>query len=320
MSKFSIQNIQYKKIYMLQLFFYLFLSFFLIALNEQEILIDQYYLFFCFFIIATIGISHGSLDNEKGEFILKKIFPRYWSFIFYGAYILTSLFVLIAWIYWPLTSLCIFFLVASFHFGYEDLEMFFDQRFFFEIPFYFTRGLIVISTPLYLNNIETVNFIDILLLGKNWINLEFSTYGYIFYLNLLLIFALSFLFLIKKTINFKDFLIIGLEVLSIVVIFKYLPLIMAFTMYFCFMHSTKHIMSLAMELGRDNMIVGIKKFTNKAMPLTIITFGMSLIMLFYLSKDFSVDKSILKIIFIGLASLTLPHIILEYIYAKNKRS
>jgi len=45
---------------------------------------------------------------------------------------------------------------------------------------------------------------------------------------------------------------------------------------------------------------------------------MSLIMLFYLSKEFSVDKSILKIIFIGLAALTLPHIILEYIYGKYK--
>ena len=89
-------------------------------------------------------------------------------------------------------------------------------------------------------------------------------------------------------------------------------------MYFCFMHSTKHILSLAVELNGSNVYAGIKLFAKKAAPLTIITFAMSLIMLFYFSKEFSVDKSILKIIFIGLAALTLPHIILEYIYGKYK--
>ena len=319
MSKFSIQNIQYKKIYTYQLIFYIFLSLLLIILNFQEILVNQSYLFFCFLIIATIGISHGSLDNKKGEFILKKVFPKYWSFIFYGLYILISLMVLIVWIYFPLISLCIFFVIASFHFGYEDLEMFFNQKNILKIPLYFFRGFIVISAPLYLNNVETINFIDILLLDKNWINIKYSTYAYIFYFNIFAIFISIFSFLIKKIINSKDFMIIGFEVLSIILIFKYLPLIMAFTLYFCFMHSTKHILSLAIGLD-NNIVIGIKKFAIMAMPLTIITFAMSLIMLFYLSKDFEVDKSILKIIFIGLASLTLPHILLEYIYGKYKKN
>ena len=82
MSKFSIQNIQYKKIYISQLIFYIFLSLIFIILNYQKILIDQFYLFFCFFIIATMGVSHGSLDNKKGKFIFKKFFPKYWSFFF----------------------------------------------------------------------------------------------------------------------------------------------------------------------------------------------------------------------------------------------
>ena len=84
------------------------------------------------------------------------------------------------------------------------------------------------------------------------------------------------------------------------------------------MHSTKHILSLAVELNGSNVHAGIKLFLKKAAPLTIITFAMSLIMLFYLSKELAVDKSILNIIFIGLAALTLPHIILEYIYGKYK--
>ena len=284
---------------------------FYLMLNQEPIIL-------CLFTILIIGISHGSLDNNKGRIILEKKFPKKWSFVFYGAYLLTSVFVLVAWIYSPLISLCIFFLIASFHFGYEDLEMFFNQNFILQILLYFLRGLIVISAPLYLNNIETTNFINILLLGEKWINLESATYGYIFYFNLISILSLTFLFWVRKNINLKDFFIIMTEVFSIVIIFQYLPLILAFTMYFCFMHSTKHILSLAIELNSYNVYAGIKSFAKKAAPLTIITFVMSLIMLFYLSKEFSVDKSILKVIFIGLAALTLPHIMLEYIYGKYK--
>jgi len=49
------------------------------------------------------------------------------------------------------------------------------------------------------------------------------------------------------------------------------------------------------------------------------TFLIAVIMLFYLSNDFSISNAMLKIIFIGLASLTLPHIMLEYIYGRTKK-
>ena len=39
-----------------------------------------------------------------------------------------------------------------------------------------------------------------------------------------------------------------------------------------------------------------------------------------LIKNYGIDSSILKVIFIGLASLTFPHILLEYILEKDEKS
>ncbi|NCW80139.1 MAG: hypothetical protein EBW08_04540, partial [Pelagibacteraceae bacterium] len=101
--------------------------------------------------------------------------------------------------------------------------------------------------------------------------------------------------------------------------FNYLPLILAFTIYFCYMHSSKHILSLANELDANDLNQGLKRFLVLSLPLTIATFLIAVIMLFYLSNDFSISNAMLKIIFIGLASLTLPHIMLEYIYGRTKK-
>ena len=60
-------------------------------------------------------------------------------------------------------------------------------------------------------------------------------------------------------------------------------------------------------------------FIKKALPLTILTIIISLIALLFLSNSYVLDNAILKIIFIGLASLTFPHILLEYLLEKNEK-
>ncbi len=318
-SKFSNLGGQYKKFYFAQFAFFLSLSLLCIALNAMGTLWQGDYLVFCFFIIATIGISHGSLDGKKGEYILKKKFSIYWSIIFYGTYIFLALLALWAWLSFPIVSICIFFIVAAFHFGSEDLEMFFKTNSKIKIALYFFRGLLVISAPFYLNNLETVNFVKIVLMEQNWPTLDAYFYYNVFYINLFFLAILIFFFHIKKDISFLDSLIILAEIVSTIAIFKYLPLIVAFTIYFCFMHSTKHILSSSMEINRKKLADGIKKFIKMSLPLTVITFAIAVIMLFYLNIDLTIEKSILRTVFIGLASLTLPHIMLEYIYGTYKK-
>ena len=84
-------------------------------------------------------------------------------------------------------------------------------------------------------------------------------------------------------------------------------------------HSIRHSISLAIELDPNSIVNGFKLFVNKALPLTILTAIFSFIALYLLNNSFNLDSAILKIIFIGLASLTFPHILLEYFLEKNEK-
>ena len=158
-------NVKLKQKFYFQFLFYLGLVVLSVSIDYFSELKSNFYLIVCFFLLATIGVSHGSLDNQKGKLLFQKKFNKHWPLVFYSLYIATSLLVLLIWLNFPLLSIIFFFIVASFHFGHEDLELFINKNFFLNRLIYFFRGLLVISAPLYLNNQETANFIDILLLG-----------------------------------------------------------------------------------------------------------------------------------------------------------
>ena len=64
---------------------------------------------------------------------------------------------------------------------------------------------------------------------------------------------------------------------------------------------------------------GFKRFVNKAIPLTLITGLIFLMTIYFLNNLYVIDEAIYKVIFIGLASLTFPHILLEYLLEKNEK-
>ena len=60
-------------------------------------------------------------------------------------------------------------------------------------------------------------------------------------------------------------------------------------------------------------------FLKKALPLTVVTALSFLIAVFLLNEYYLLNSAIIKVIFIGLASLTFPHILLEYLIEKNEK-
>jgi len=109
------------------------------------------------------------------------------------------------------------------------------------------------------------------------------------------------------------------DLLTINLLFYLLSPLAAFTLYFCFIHSLRHTISLSDQLDKNNLKKGFKKFFFKAIPLTIITALLFLVSIYILNIYYAFNDSILKVIFIGLASLTFPHILLEYLLEKNEK-
>jgi Brp/Blh family beta-carotene 15,15'-monooxygenase len=130
--------------------------------------------------------------------------------------------------------------------------------------------------------------------------------------------TLSSIFLFLKNFEIKKF-VIFLDYFSILILNYFVSPLLAFTVYFCFLHSIRHSISLAIDLNPNSVINGLRLFIKKALPLTILTAIFSFIALYLLSNSYNLDSAILKIIFIGLASLTFPHILLEYFLEKNEK-
>ena len=94
---------------------------FCIFLSAFEYLRNNDSLLICLFLILSLGISHGALDNLKGTKLLK-IYNYRSTSLFYVSYIFVGLSVIIFWLIFPKLILMIFLIVASYHFGKEDSE------------------------------------------------------------------------------------------------------------------------------------------------------------------------------------------------------
>jgi Brp/Blh family beta-carotene 15,15'-monooxygenase len=77
--------------------------------------------------ILILGVSHGALDHLRGKKIFHPLLKKKWSVLFYPGYILLSLTVIFGWILFPVIALLLFLLVASYHFGEEDLRFFYQR-------------------------------------------------------------------------------------------------------------------------------------------------------------------------------------------------
>jgi len=269
-------------------------------------------LIICLFLILIIGISHGSLDNIKGRKLLK-IFGFKSEYIFYIIYLTISSLIILLWIIFPNTVLLIFLIVACYHFGKEDTVFFVNKEILFKEILYFFKGSSVIIAPLLFHREETIEIFRAL----NFNIFENSLFSDTFLLIFLFLGLISSFFLShKKDINFK--ILLMTDFLSILIINFFLSPILAFTLYFCFLHSIRHSITLIFELDKS-FKNGFRKFIKKAIPLTLITSFAFIVAIYLLNNFYELNEAIYKVIFIGLASLTFPHILLEYLLEKNEK-
>ncbi len=284
---------------------------FCILLSAFEFLRDNSLLILSLFLILSLGISHGALDHIKGRKLLKLLNYKSIS-IFYISYIFIGIIIILLWLLFSKVLLLIFLIVASYHFGKEDSE-FIKSKFNHDL-IYFFKGSLVITAPLLLHKTETLNIFN---------NLNFDISESLFISNeflciFLAISLFSNIFLsLDKQIDIKSLLL--MDFISILLLNYFLNPILAFTIYFCFLHSIRHSFKLSNELDKKNFTKGFKKFLIKTIPLTILTAILFLISVFFLNNYYFLDNAISKVIFIGLASLTFPHILLEYLLEKNEK-
>jgi len=297
------------KEYSLFLFFFnIFILFTVSEVLESKEIEIPFKNIICFFLISIIGVSHGALDHIKG-YKLMEIYKINNKYLFYPVYIFCCLLVIFFWIIFPSVTLILFLLVASYHFGKEDSCVGSIIKKKFINLFYLFKGSVVVVAPLFFHTEETLQIFKIL--GDNLIMTHEN-----FLISLLLISFIANFFIMQWSNNSGFFLADWVTIFTLNIFFS--PLV-AFTIYFCFLHSVRHSFGLIYEINKKNFKNGLKKFLKRALPLTLVTAILFIFGVYILTNYYVLDDAIMKVIFIGLASLTFPHILLEYLIEKNEK-
>ena len=248
--------------------------------------------------VSIIGIPHGYFDF----LIAKKLFDNYksWLIKFIFSYLSISLIYLMSWLYYSEIALIFFLIISIYHFGIEETEEIENKNYLL----IFLLGGTPIFVPILFHTSEVFSFFSILL------NYNFQP---LFVLNeLKYIYVILFLLFL---INYKKLLFLYILLL---INFIFLPPLISFILYFCFHHSLRHYLYSMSDPKIYPNSLNLRKPVLFFIILTI-TFTVIAISLMLKLTTFTFQHVIIQYIFITLACLTLPHLILNIYYENTSK-
>ncbi len=258
-----------------------------------------------FLLIFFIGLPHGSFDGAVASLVGFGNKIQFLKFLF--IYIVLFVFVILFWINFPVISLIIFIIMTIAHFGLCDWTHFKINK--YKYPVSFTYGMTVIFGIIFFNENQSLLIFEYL---TNESVYNFQKYFFIPYLATLL----SIIFYIYLSLNEKKLRKGIIEIIFLLIVFYIFDPLLSFSIYFCFFHTYKHLKHL---INNIYLHLSNKKFViYTTLIFTIISWLAGILVFLYLTKNFNVYESLVRVIFIGLAALTLPHMILvDYIYRRK---
>lgn len=243
--------------------------------------------------VATFGLSHGSLDWALARhWGIRRTFTE--SIIFITSYAMIVLITLGLWSWVPTIALVIFLVMSVFHFAN-------DWRNEITTNSALILGLSTVTVPGIAYQKEILDIFKLLITDSSALHLSHFLH-IVGFLSL----AASSLIAIQQ---FKISRFFSLEIITLLVIGVVLPPIIYFSIYFCVLHSTKHMFAMK-EIG---LYQHFFQTTWSAVWPTVVCIIVGACFC-YQENTLSFSESLIRNTFIGLAALTVPHWILLEIY------
>ncbi len=257
------------------------------------------------FMVSFIGIPHGSFDGAVAMLMGYSDRRKFSLFIF--GYLGISALVIIFWMYFPIVGLILFILMSVFHFGLCDWSFLKIQNYKWLISA--THGMNIVFGIIFFHEEASFQIFEYL---SNSSIYQFRSYlSFAYFVYLLLVSSYLFLAVQHKKMRYGL-----LEIAVTFFIISLLEPLAAFALYFCFVHTIKHV-SAILKKTKEHLTNGRLVFIS-TICFTIATWIGGCATIYYLSQNYSFEESFIKTIFIGLASLTLPHMILvDLVYRKK---
>jgi Brp/Blh family beta-carotene 15,15'-monooxygenase len=248
--------------------------------------------------VVMLGLPHGALD----PMVARKAFAnhgRYSSVVFYAVYLLAVLMYAAYWMRLPTMGLGCFLILSAYHFGSD----------WYRRGTVLTRlgyGLTVVTLPALLHASTVAEIFT--QLGTQHAQTLVSVSRVVAPLALVAGGAGAILQFRQRRTDLAEFLAVVAGALLLE------PLVF-FTCYFSLLHSPRHLLETAQELGLTNF----RKIAFKSLPILVAT--LALAALFYLHLQGAQSSGrIVMTVFIGLAALTVPHMLLDTLASERRKT
>ena len=236
--------------------------------------------------ISLFGLPHGALDYK----LLKHLLPKKRQLAAVSGYITLVIATVFLWSLFPDLMFISFLIMSAYHFG-GDWPLNFSRR--------IINGLIILGLPTIFYPQEVMIIFEFLVSGSGAILIVNSLQIVTVICGIHLIIMILF-----KRLSSNQ----CLEILLLGILSSVAPPLIYFTTYFCLFHSLKHFSEISVLLNKASPM----RLLRLSLPVTAITLTIGFIALVILTKFFRqlIDQSLFQVTFIGLAALTVPHMVL----------
>jgi Brp/Blh family beta-carotene 15,15'-monooxygenase len=262
--------------------------------------------------VLVLGVPHGALDAAAGERLLAPRLGERWQPAFLALYLALAGSVVLAWWWRPGAALAVFLAVSLVHFGACDRDPTLSAGAFaaFETA---ARGAIAVALPAALHPEEVASLFAVLIPGSDAATLAAR-------MNASAVPVATIVFASAVAVAFRHASRVrrhggaaaraGLEPLALCLACAALPPLLFFALFFCAGHSVRQTLVIAGRLDPHDPARALRRFIRGAAPMTVGAW-LLLAAAAWLVPAPSMDVAAVRTVFVGLAALTLPHVVFE---------
>ena len=247
--------------------------------------------------VVFIGLPHGAFDAAISLSMLpsaKKII-RLTGILF--CYLLLVIIVFLVWYQLPEFSLLLFLIISLIHFGLADYSANPTRMKWLHVIAH--GGIVAIFLPV-IQKEEVTALFEILTNGPTPFLWDTMTILYLFWIG-------GTALHLYKILRSKKHYPVAVELFGLIILAWIATPLVTFAIYFCLIHSRRHFIFIWKELQP----VGTKRvLITYALLLSGASWLMGGGLYWYLNMEITSSNAALQTIFIGLAALTVPHMML----------
>ena len=254
--------------------------------------------------VVLIGLPHGAFDGAIANHLgAGRSLAEAAKFI--TSYCAAAGLVIAIWIMFPAVTLTLFLIISMVHFGRGDALAKSRPVFMMQV---LLHGGLPIFGIIYFQQTSVIPLFDALTNGDS--NLAILTSN-------IIVPVMGFMAVVYGLMAFRDASLRArfAEFILLAVVFAFLPPLVSFALYFCIIHTGRHMRRIWHVLALTSSPKGLYQ---QAVGFTLASWLVGGAAFLWLETG-DLDAALLQVVFIGLAALTVPHMILvDGFFAKGQ--